>query len=142
MRRTGFVASAVLALALVVPAQAGGERGRVMVPVGSPTIPRAAYMASPGMNGVTGWVFRLDPGAGGGHYALTVTHGSTGLEDADVYFYEDLPGGGGPGAPCVVGRAQQRGGTETGTICPGPQKAAWAIVVLTTGANARFTFTY
>ena len=131
----------MLVLALAMPAHAGGERGRVMVPVASPTIPRAAYLASPGSNGLTGWVFRLDPATGGGHYTLTVTQGATGFEDADVYFYEDLPDGSGPGAPCPVSRSAQRGGTETGTICPGPQTAAWAIVVLATGADARFSFT-
>jgi hypothetical protein len=143
MRRSVIGACILAMLSVVAPAEAGGlERGSVRVPVANPAVPNAAWDAKVRANGETGWIFPLNPSADDAEYTLVTTGGLTGVENLDAYFYEDAPDGSGPGRICRVAPREQGIHSETGVMCPGPQVAAWGIVVLTTGANATFTLTW
>lgn len=142
MRRSPVLASIALVLSLVVPAHAGTARGYITAPAAHPTVARAAWEANPRNNGLTGWVFRLDGGADDATYSAVVERGATGVETIDLYFYEDLGDGSGPGRPCNVAVTDETLKTESGTICPGPQVGAWGVAVLVAGADARFVVSY
>lgn len=141
MRRLAAVCGMLLALSGVGTASRAYPpiEGRVRLAVASPTIPRTLYRADPDANGWTGYVIALQGNTSGRNYTLTLTDGLTGLEELDAYFYTDLDG---TGSPCRVA-ATEEDGSETGVIdCPGGASARWAIVVLRSGADARFTFSY
>ncbi len=135
----------VVLLALIAgsgPVQAEPEvRGSVLLPSGSPTVAREVYNAGHRGNTV-GWVFGLPPGADGKSYTLTRT---SGVGNLDVYFYGAGPGGQ-IGDVCNLGVPADddpvNQDTESGTICPGPVEVAWGIVILRTGANVSFRFTW
>lgn len=137
MRRIGIILIVALALCAGLPARAHPVGGRVRAAVVSPSVPRTLYRTAASSNGLTGYVFALSPGSNGKSYTLSLDDGLTGHEDLDAYFYTDIDG---TGAVCPRS-AQQQGTTETGTITCGPGRAAWAVVVLASGADARFTFT-
>ena len=139
MKRLAVGCCVLLVLGASIPARAHGVEGIVRLPAASPTVPRTLYMVSHGQDGLTGSVVRLEPGAAGRTYTLTLLSGATGLENLDAYLYTDL---GGTGTPCPVA-AEEHGRTETGTIsCPAGVEPTWAVIVLRTGANARFSFSY
>ena len=141
MRRVSVLASIMVMLAVVVPARAGGNNGRVSLAAVSPAIPRSAYEASRATNGVLGWVFKLDAGADDSTYSMEIRRGGSGFEELDVYFYEGKAHGQiGDICPVLVQREGPK--TETGVICPGPMEAEWGIAVLVAGSDAHFSITY
>lgn len=141
MRKVPVLAAAALTLcALAFPAHGqASEGGRVLLPTGNPAVAKAEWNTVRSQ-GISGHVIRLRPGSDGKPYTLTTLHGLTNLEEFDAWFFEDDRGK--PGEICSRYDGKQNGAVETGTICPNDQEAAWAIVVLFTGMDGRFNFSY
>ena len=141
MRRFAVVVLLVLIAGSGLVQAGPEERGSVLLASGTPTIARELYNAGHRGNTV-GWVFALPPGADGKTYTLTRTRG---VGNLDVYFYGLGPDGQ-IGEVCNLGvpvdddPVNQE--TESGTICPGPVEVAWGMVILRTGADASFSFTW
>lgn len=145
-------AVATLALGLPVAAEtppARTETGSVLLPAIAPEPAKRAYNhLGEEANGVIGHVFRLTRDADGKPYTLEKTTPLPG--NADVYFYQDDDGR--LGEICNpsyteegmvgLGNGSVLSDRETGTICPGPPEAAYALVVLFSGANVGFRLSY
>lgn len=148
----GLCAVATLAFGLPVAAQtppASTETGSIRLPAVAPeAAKRASNHLGDQANGVIGWVVRLPPDADGKPYTLERTTPLPG--NPDVYFYEDDDGR--LGEICNPSYAEEGmvglgngyvlSDRETGTICPGPQVAAYALVVLFSGANVGFRLSF
>jgi len=140
-----LVATLSLGLGWTPPAQAVPPlTGTIVAPAVTPTGAVALYNAmGPVSNGAIAYVFSLPSSADGETYTLTKTTPMAG--NVDVWFYTNA--GGKIGEVCS-GVDNSEDGTlvnsssQTGVICPGSQTAAWAVVVLFSGANLSFSLTY
>ena len=141
MRRFLAPLAVTFVLATVIPAQAVEPSGSVVLPIFTPTPAREAYNAGLETNLLAVYI-SLPPAADGQSYTLTRT---SGFGNLDAYFYTNGPGGsiGSICSPIVSSDGDPiNPSTEVGTICPGSQTAAWAVIILRWGANAGFTFAY
>jgi hypothetical protein len=110
----------------------------------APTGPAMAFNAAGAVsNGAIGFVFPVPASADGKPYSLTKT--TTAFGNVDVWFYTDNAGKIGDICSPVVTSEDGtvlNSSTETGVICPGSQTAAWAVVVLFSGANLSFSLSF
>lgn len=143
MKRALVGLSVLSALAAAVPARAFYEEGRVDVGVNHPRVAQTVYQNAPMFNGLVGYAMSLrsDTGISDVRYTLTRRQGPTGLENPDVFFYTGTRTTW--GGPCDIPTdIQENGSVETGTVCPGPKRAFWAVVVLRAGAFVRFSLAF
>lgn len=108
---------------------------------GYPGLGRRLYTVSPETNGLVSYAFAIDESTIGGDFTLGDVADDTGVADLDIFFYYDLGDDViGERAPVVAedGEFTTVGaGGETGTV---PADARFAIVFMTIGANATFTY--
>jgi len=118
--------------------------GTIVAPAVTPTGAVALYNAAgPASNGAVAFVFPLPSSADGSVYTLTKTTPMVG--NVDVWFYTSADGTIGDVCSPVVTSEDGtllNSSSETGVICPGSQTAAWAVVVLFSGANLSFTLSF
>lgn len=148
MPKRSLVALAALAvLAALPPARAlpPSESGTVRLAAATPIVQRLLFNQT-GDNGTVGYVIEIPKSADGKEYVLRKTSGATGRENLDVYFYADLSGS--QGNQCNDGTTSSKvpwepEDQEAGVMCPESERTvAWAIVVLSAGANAGFTLSW
>ncbi|HEX9775130.1 MAG TPA: hypothetical protein VGB83_06085 [Actinomycetota bacterium] len=145
-RLAGLALATVLAVAPFASAEptavpdSSPVEGSVLLPAVHPQVAIHAY--DNGSQGTVGYLFKIPPAADGRTYTLTAT-GATGVENPDAYFYEASGDPDAPGGACnLPDDLDEDGNTETATICPGEDVVRWVVVVLKTGADADFTFSY
>lgn len=131
-RSTAILLSLVALLAIAYPARAQNQTVHATI-VGpaqtDPVVPRREYVLSNGaINGVNGYVFKLDPLTVGTNFSLQPSPSSAGVGGLSIYFYSDLQNG-------VVCSENTSGISEAGSIC-----GVYAIVVLVTGADVTFDY--
>jgi len=137
MKRTIVVACALLGVLGAPYAQADEDDflGSVDAAVTHPAIPRAMYLQSERLNGVTGYVIPLEAEPRARTFRLELIEGATGQDDLDAWFYRDIFG---TGDPCPRIIHSHSAALETGEAC---EDAAFAVVVLFSGADAAFELT-
>lgn len=108
---------------------------------GYPGLGRRLYLANTALNGITAYVFAVDPATWGGAFDLGGVTDATNMADLGIYFYSDfgsIDPTAGPGAAVSTAEYDVTAvGGEKGYIPPGSTKG---LVFMKTGAKAAFNY--